>query len=317
MAESKRLWLMLAVTLVLVAAYFVWDNTQFTPFVNGLRLKTLGAIFVTAMALGSATLLFHAISNNRIVTPSSLGLEFLYVLAKTSFVFFFGSAALMHLHVVWQFVFGCAILIGFALLLYRMFFQSGRENVFYLLLIGMICMSLFMTTNTFLGMLMNPNEFQIAQDAGFATFNQVDATVLTLAACIVIPLTLYSFSLSRQLDVLGLGRETAISLGIDYERFGKKVMVIVAVLMATATSLAGPMFFFGLLILNVTLQWLPTFRHRLLFPAIILVSTMVLVLGQTVVLHLLNFKTELDVIINFVGGLYFFWLLLKANKQWQ
>ena len=317
MAESKRLWLMLAVTSVLVAVYFVWDNTQFTPFVNGLRLKTLGAICVTAMALGSATLLFHAISNNRIVTPSSLGLEFLYVLAKTSFVFFFGSAALMHLHVVWQFVFGCAILIGFALLLYRMFFQSGRENVFYLLLIGMICMSLFMTTNTFLGMLMNPNEFQIAQDAGFATFNQVDATVLTLAACIVIPLTLYSFSLSRRLDVLGLGRETAISLGIDYERFGKKVMVIVAVLMATATSLAGPMFFFGLLILNVTLQWLPTFRHRLLFPAIILVSTMVLVLGQTVVLHLLNFKTELDVIINFVGGLYFFWLLLKANKQWQ
>ncbi|UOO88993.1 iron chelate uptake ABC transporter family permease subunit [Vitreoscilla massiliensis] len=317
MAESKRLWLMLAVTLALVGVYFVWDNSQFTPFVNLLRLKTLGAIFVTAMALGSATLLFHAISNNRIVTPSSLGLEFLYVLAKTSFVFFFGSAALMHMNVVWQFVFGCAILIGFALLLYRMFFQSGRENVFYLLLIGMICMSLFMTTNTFLGMLMNPNEFQIAQDAGFATFNQVDATVLTLAACIVIPLTLYSFSLSRQLDVLGLGRETAINLGIDYERFGKRVMVIVAVLMATATSLAGPMFFFGLLILNVTLQWLPTFRHRLLFPAIILVSTMVLVLGQTVVLHLLNFKTELDVIINFVGGLYFFWLLLKANKQWQ
>ena len=178
-------------------------------------------------------------------------------------------------------------------------------------------MSLFMSINTFLGMLMNPNEFQITQDTGFATFNQVDVTVLGLAACIVLPLTLYSFSLSRQLDVLGLGRETAINLGIDYERFGKKVMIIVAILMATATSLAGPMFFFGLLILNVTLQWLPTFRHRLLFPAIILVSTMVLVLGQTVVLHLLNFKTELDVIINFVGGIYFFWLLLKANKQWQ
>ena len=317
MVEHKRLWAMLVLTLALISVYFVWDNTQFIPFVNLLRLKTIAAMVVTAMALGSATLLFHAISNNRIVTPSSLGLEFLYVLAKTSFVFAFGSAALMHISVVWQFVFGCAILIGFALLLYRMFFKNGRENVFYLLLIGMICMSLFMSINTFLGMLMNPNEFQIAQDAGFATFNQVDATVLGLAACIVLPLTFYSFSLSRQLDVLGLGRETAINLGIDYERFGKKVMIIVAILMATATSLAGPMFFFGLLILNVTLQWVPTIRHRVLFPAIILVSTMVLVLGQTVVLHLLNFKTELDVIINFVGGVYFFWLLLKANKQWQ
>ena len=91
MANHNRLWAMLALTLALMGGYFVWDNTQFTPFVNGLRLKTLAAMVVTAMALGSATLLFHAISNNRIVTPSSLGLEFLYVLAKTSFVFFLAA----------------------------------------------------------------------------------------------------------------------------------------------------------------------------------------------------------------------------------
>lgn len=317
MANSKRLWGLFALTLILIGAYFIWDNTKLTPFVVNLRLKTIGAMVVTGMALGVATLLFHAISNNRIVTPSSLGLEFLYVLAKTAFVFFFGSAALMGMDVLVQFLFGCAILIGFSLLLYQLFFKHGRQNVFFLLLIGMICMSFFMSINTFLGMLMNPNEFQIAQDAGFASFNQVNSSVLGLAACIVIPLSLYSFSLSRQLDVLTLGRDNAVNLGLDYEKFSKKVMIIVAILLATATSLAGPMFFFGLLILNLTLQWLPTFRHRLLFPAIMLVSTCVLVIGQGVVFHVLNFKTELDVIINFVGGVYFFWLLLKANKQWQ
>lgn len=317
MADGKRLWLLLASTLLLLAGYFFWDNSQLTPFVVGLRLKTMGAMTITGLALGTATLLFHAIANNRIVTPSSLGLEFLYVLAKTAFVFFFGSAALMGMNVVAQFVFGCAVLIGFALLLYQFFFKDGRDNVFFLLLIGMICMALFMNTNTFLGMLMDPNEFQIAQDASFATFNQVNTTVLLLAACIVIPLSAYSYSLSRRLDVLTLGRDNAINLGIAYERFSKQVMVIVAVLMATATSLAGPMFFFGLLILNITLQWLPTYRHRLLFPAIVLVSIGVLVLGQAVVFHVLNYKTELSVIINFVGGVYFFWLLLKANRQWQ
>lgn len=317
MAESKRLLVLLLLTTLLVLGYFLWDNTQLAPFVVALRLKTIAAMLVTGMALGTATLLFHAISNNRIVTPSSLGLEYLYVLAKTAFVFFFGASALMNMNVVVQFAFGCAVLIGFALLLYQLFFKQGRENVFFLLLIGMICMTLFMAINTFLGMLMNPNEFQIAQDAGFASFNQVDSTVLLLASCIVLPLTLYSLSLSRQLDVLGLGRDSAINLGVDYERFSKKIMVMVAILLATATSLAGPMFFFGLLILNLTLQYLPTFRHRVLLPAIVLISIMVLVLGQSVVFHGLNFKTELDVIINFVGGVYFFWLLLKANKQWQ
>lgn len=317
MAESKRLIGLLILTAVVLAAYFFWNNTQMTPFVVQLRLKTMAAMVITGMALGVATLLFHAVSNNRIVTPSSLGLEFLYVLAKTAFVFFFGASALMSMNVVAQFVFGCLTLVGFALLLYQMFFKEGKENVFFLLLVGMICMSLFSSSNMFLGMLMDPSEFQIAQDAGFASFNRVDTTVLALAAAIVIPITLYSFSLSRQLDVLTLGRDAAINLGIAYEAFSKKVMILMAILLATATSLAGPMFFFGLLVLNLTLQWLPTFRHRLLLPAMVLVSISVLAVGQSIVFHGLNLKTELDVIINFVGGVYFFWLLLKANKQWQ
>ena len=307
----------MALTLATLAIYFFWNNTQLAPFVVQLRLKTIAAMLITGMALGTATLLFHAVSNNRIVTPSSLGLEFLYVLAKTAFVFFFGASALMNMNTVLQFVVGCVVLIGFALLLYQMFFKSGRENVFFLLLVGMICMSLFSSANLFLGMLMDPNEFQIAQDAGFASFNRVDTTVLMLASAIVLPISAYAFGLCRQLDVLTLGRETAINLGIDYEAFSKKIMILMAILLSTATALAGPMFFFGLLVLNLTLQWLPTFKHRLLLPAMMLVSVCVLAVGQSIVFHGLNLKTELGVIINFIGGVYFFWLLLKANQQWQ
>ncbi|MBR3424931.1 MAG: iron chelate uptake ABC transporter family permease subunit, partial [Neisseriaceae bacterium] len=206
---------------------------------------------------------------------------------------------------------------AFALLLYRFFLKDGHSNIFFLLLVGMIASSLFMTLNSFFGILMDPTEFQVAQDIGFASFNRVETTVLKIAAVIIIPLTIYAILLSKKLDVLVLGKDCAINLGIDYHKLCQTALIITAILIAASTMLAGPMFFFGLLILNLVLQFIKTFRHQILFPAIIGMSILILMLGQNIVFHGLNFKTELSVIINFIGGVYFFYLILKVNQKWQ
>ena len=181
----------------------------------------------------------------------------------------------------------------------------------------MICTSLFMTLNSFLAIIMDPTEFQVAQDIGFASFNKVDSKVLKIAALIIIPLSIYAFTLSKKLDVLTLGKDCAINLGINYSKLCKIALIITAILIASSTMLSGPMFFFGLLILNLLLQFVPTFRHQILFPAIICMSILILTIGQSIVFHALNFKTELSVIINFIGGVYFFYLILKVNQKWQ
>ncbi|MBP3221926.1 MAG: iron chelate uptake ABC transporter family permease subunit [Neisseriaceae bacterium] len=317
MVMYKRLTILFILTLMATAFYFLWENLSLIPFIVELRLKTIFAIILSGTALGVATLLFHAVANNRIVTPSSLGLEFLYVLVKTAVVFVLGSAFLLQVNTVIQFISGCLILVGFALLLYRFFLKDGHNSIFFLLLVGMIASSLFMTLNSFFGILMDPTEFQIAQDIGFASFNRVETTVLKIAAVIIIPLTIYAILLSKKLDVLVLGKDCAINLGIDYHKLCQTALIITVILIAASTMLAGPMFFFGLLILNLVLQFIKTFRHQILFPAIIGMSILILMLGQNIVFHLLNFKTELSVIINFIGGVYFFYLILKVNQKWQ
>lgn len=315
--EYWRLSMLFAFALFAATFYLVWGNLAFVPYIVEVRAKTILAIMLSGTALAVATLLFHSVSNNRIITPSSLGLEFLYVLVKTVVVFLFGSAVLARSSAVVQFVFGSMILIAFALLLYRLFLAHGRESVMFLLLVGMVASSLFMTLNDFLGVLMDPVEFQVAQDAMFASFNRVDAAALQVAAVIIVPLSVYAFLLSKKLDVLVLGRDCAVCLGVDYDGLCKKALIITAILVSASTMLAGPMFFFGLLILNLVLQFMPSFRHRALFPAIICMSVSVLMVGQNVVFHVLNFKTELSVIINMIGGVYFFWLVLEVNKKWQ
>ncbi|MBR2252564.1 MAG: iron chelate uptake ABC transporter family permease subunit, partial [Neisseriaceae bacterium] len=218
MVMYKRLTILFILTLMTTSFYFLWENLSLIPFIVELRLKTIFAIILSGTALGVATLLFHAVANNRIVTSSSLGLEFLYVLVKTAVVFVLGSAFLLQVNAITQFISGSLILVAFALLLYRFFLKDGHSNIFFLLLVGMIASSLFMTLNSFFGILMDPTEFQVAQDIGFASFNRVETTVLKIAAVIIIPLTIYAILLSKKLDVLVLGKDCAINLGIDYHK---------------------------------------------------------------------------------------------------
>ena len=116
---------------------------------------------------------------------------------------------------------------------------------------------------------------------------------------------------------MALGRDHALNLGLNYDRESRISLILVVLALASATALAGPMMFLGLLVLNISLEIFKTHRHQILLPGMILVSLLVLLIGQFIVLHLLNLRTTLSVIINFVGGLYFFWILLKDNKKWQ
>ncbi|MNV67598.1 hypothetical protein D3C71_1604040 [compost metagenome] len=59
-----------------------------------------------------------------------------------------------------------------------------------------------------------------------------------------------------------------------------------------------------------------TYRHALLLPAAVLLSIIALVGGQLLVERVFTFSTTISVMINFAGGVYFVWLLLKENKAW-
>lgn len=317
-ANSSKILILSLLVVLSIGLYLTWNLGVAWQYVLHLRIKTVLAIVVSGIAVGASTLVFHTIVNNRVVTPQTLGLDKLYELSKTAIIYLFGASSLMSLHVVTDYVVSLSVMLIFSLVLYQFIFKRvAQHNIYFLLLVGLICATLFDSLTTFFQVLLDPNEFQVAVYAGFASFNIVKLEVLALAVVTVLPVLIYSFKYHSRLDVMALGRDHALNLGLNYDRISKILLILVVLALASITALAGPMMFLGLLVLNITLELFKTHQHSVLLIGIILVSVLCLMLGQFIVLHVLNLKTTLSVIINFVGGIYFFWILLKENKKWQ
>src|SRR5699024_1959123 len=120
----------------------------------------------------------------------------------------------------------------------------------------------------------------------------------------------------KYLDGLSLGQDHAINLGVPYDHVVKRLVVMVAVLISIATALVGPITFRGLLVVNIAYEFLNTYRHASLLIDSTLISIIALIGGQFIVEKVFSFTTTISVIINFVGGIYFIYLLLKENKAW-
>ena len=153
------------------------------------------------------------------------------------------------------------------------------------------------------------------QDKMFASFNNVSGELVWWALAIIVISLLLDGDPFNDLDVLSLGRDTAINLGVSYDKVVKTMLILSAVLIAVSTALVGPITFFGLIVANLSYQFFKTYKHSVLIVGASIMSIIALVGGQWVVERVFTFSTTLSVIINFVGGVYFIYLLLKESRS--
>ena len=117
------------------------------------------------------------------------------------------------------------------------------------------------------------------------------------------------------LDVLALGREVAINLGVDYQRAVMGILVVIAILVSVSTALVGPVTFFGLLVSNMAYQLMHTHQHRYTLAATVLLGALLLVGGQMVLERMFGFNTSLSIVVEFLGGLTFIYLLVRKTRH--
>ncbi|ANY75392.1 iron chelate uptake ABC transporter family permease subunit [Paenibacillus ihbetae] len=314
MTYRAKIGLLAAVAIILVAAFLFIDLGGSWDYAFPRRIKKVLAIILTGGAIALSTMVFQTVTNNRILTPSVMGLDSLYILIQTTVIFVFGSFTLYELGSNVNFLINVGAMILFAGVLYRLLFRREGNNIYFLLLIGMIFGTLFSSMSSFMEVLIDPNEFQYVADKMFASFNNVKTDLLIMASIVVAVTLLYFARFTKYLNVLALGREQAINLGVNYDYVVKRLLIVVAVLISVATALVGPITFLGLLVVNVAYEFMKTYRHSFLISASILISVIALVGGQLIVERVFTFSTTLSVIINFIGGVYFIYLLLKESK---
>ena len=314
---NKRIIALLAVAALAVIIIFLFIGL--TPknfdFNFPRRIKKILAMALTGGCIAFTSVVFQTITNNRVLTPSVLGLDSLYMFIQTLVVYLFGSGSLIVANKNVNFLMSLLMMMGFSAVLYKLMFKRDSQNVYFLLLVGMIFGSFFGSLSSFMQILIDPNEFLIIQDKMFASFSNVNTGILTLSIGVITVIGVIAYRDIKYLDVMSLGRDNAINLGVDYNKIVKKYLAIVAVLVSISTALVGPITFLGILVVNLAKELMKTYKHGYWFVTAILLSVVSLVGGQLIVERVFDFSTNLSVIINFLGGSYFIYLLLKESKR--
>lgn len=314
--QRPRYVLLTLAGLALVCAFvFMTINARGSwSFILPFRGAKLATMLLVAYAIAVSTVLFQTVSNNRILTPSIMGFDALYILLQTGLVFF-SAGALTTLDHRLQFLVETLLMVGFAGFLFRWLFSGAVKSLHLLVLVGIVFGVLFRSLSGFMQRLIDPNAFAVLQDRFFASFNTIDTSLLGISALLVLATSLIGLRYIRELDVIALGRETAINLGVDHQKTVTIILVLVAILVSVSTALVGPVTFFGLLVASLAYQLIGSHRHALILPAAALIAAICLIGGQLVLERLFAFDTSLSIIIEFAGGITFIILLLRGAAR--
>ena len=317
-SQTKKLLVLAALSLLAVAAYMLVNVNFAKPklFQYAMRLRTpkVLAMVITAFAIGGASIVFQSVINNTIVTPCLLGMNSLYTLIHTAVVFTAGSASLLATHANAAFAVDLVIMSAVATTVYGYLFKKTGHNVLYVLLIGTVLSSFFGSMQSTMTRIMDPNEYDNLLATLVASFSNINAEIILLSVVVLAGIV---FALRRELallDVLTLGKEQAINLGVDYDRCIRRLLLGVTVCIAVATAMVGPISFLGLIIANLSRQLLKTYRHTQLILGSALFGVIVLVGGQLIVEHVYSYAIPVSVFITIGGGVYFLYLLLRTRR---
>ena len=300
------------------AAYMLvgvnFENQKLFAYAMKIRTPKLIAMLITAFAIGGASIVFQSIINNTIVTPCLLGMNSLYTLIHTAIVFFVGSGSLLARNANAAFAADLLLMGVVATVVYSYLFKKTRHNVLYVLLIGTVLSSFFSSIQTTLTRVMDPNEYDSLLSTLVASFSNINSEIILFS---VVVLAVVIFVMRKDLallNVITLGKDQAVNLGVDYDRTIRRLLLGVTLCIAVATAMVGPISFLGLIIANLSRQLLKTFRHGQLILGSALFGMIVLVGGQLIVEQVFTYAIPVSVFITVGGGIYFLYLLLTNRR---
>lgn len=306
----------IVLSLILLASilfYMTYNAKGNWDFILQLRGKKLILLCTIAYTIGISTLLFQTLTHNPILTPSILGFDSLYLLLQTSLVFLFGGLGFTQLDPSYKFFFETLLMLGASILLFSSL-NRNRSDLTRMILIGVIFGVLFRSLNNLLQRMIDPTEFAVAQGSSFASFNLTTPSLLWIGSCIAILSAIWVWLQRHKLDILLLGRDKAIGLGLEYHQFSRQLLICCGLLVSVSTALVGPILFLGLLVCAIVNAISPTVCHSVRMPMTFLTSAITLILGQAIFEQVLKMHGVLSVVIEFIGGIVFIYLILKRKK---
>lgn len=318
-SNSSKLILLSIIVLVFMAGYILinlrFDKPNLALFQVEKRTIRLIAIVIAGFAIGAASIVFQSVINNNIVTPCLLGMNSLYTLVHTLIAFFVGTSSVFFINSNLNFGLNLIVMVVISYLIYGIMFKKTKYNVLYILLIGTVLSSLFGSIQSSIIRIMDPNEYDTLLISLTASFESVNSSIIIMSIVLLLAVGFLFIKDIKLLNVLTLGKNQAINLGVDYDKSTRRLLIAVTLYIAIATAMVGPISFLGLITANLARQLFKTYKHKYLISGTILISIVVLLIGQIIVERVVSYTVPVSVFITLGGGIYFLFLIYKNRKM--
>ena len=136
-----------------------------------------------------------------------------------------------------------------------------------------------------------------------------------MAACYILPALAISLITCGQLDILGLGDETARSLGLRVRLTRCTQLVFAAILAGAAVSFSGLLGFVGLIVPHAVRRIIGG-AHRALMPVCIIAGALFVLICDTVARTAFGgYELPVGIILSLTGGPFFLTLLIRSRRR--
>ena len=293
----------------IMASIFHPDGGGTEVILLQIRLPRIVLAVLCGMGLALSGCVLQAVTENPLADPGVLGIN-----AGAGFAVMLFLTLFPALHIstmLFQPLFAMAGGLCVAALLYRFAKRGGKIRPAYLLLGGIGVSAGFSALMTMMASDMENSSYQLVArwlvgNIWGTSWYQVGALLPYLL--VLIPLL---FTKANVLDILLLGEDTSLALGVSVERERKTLLVVAVALAASCISVSGGIGFVGLVAPHMARRFVGG-RHRLLLPAAMLTGGLLLLLADTVGRALFQ-PTEIPVgiVISVLAAPYFLYLLHK------
>lgn len=315
MHKNTKLNIRLLIALIVVSSLYILVGLNIENYQYFLyrRIPRLVVMILSSYALVVSTGLFQTISRNAILTPDLLGYNSLYILIQTTLAYLLGTINQFFNNPLVNFFLTTVIMVVLSSLIYQWILKKTEHNILTLMLIGTILNTFFRSLSSFFQLLIDPNEFSILQNKLIASINSINTKVILIgivAIAMTIPWILKKLT---EMDVIALGEDEAINLGVDVQAFNRQAFIVIGILISVATSLIGPITFLGLIAMNIARRIVDDYRTEATMSSAVIIAAILLVTGQFMIERFLNFSINISVLLNLIGGIYMIVLLTKER----
>ncbi|PNH83244.1 iron chelate uptake ABC transporter permease subunit VctD [Vibrio diazotrophicus] len=307
--------LLLSLMLVSVASLFVGvGNLSLTSLLNHdpmswqllwtSRLPRLLAILLAGAGLSIAGLIMQQVSQNRFAAPSTSGTIECAMLGYVLSLVLFGNGTHLWL------IFSVAM---FGTLVFVWFIQSIQfKNAIFVPLIGIVFGNVVDSTATFVAYkydaIQNLSAWKVAN---FANILQGDFELLYIA----IPIAVFSYLYAARISAVGMGKDFAVNLGLNYNQVLVIGVCLVSVLSASVVMIVGELPFLGLIVPNVVSHFYGD-NLRANIPRTAAFGALLVLLcdlaGRVIIFP---YEVPISMIISMLGGIAFILLITKGMRH--